>query len=84
MSDDILTDDTSIIRDPDKGVKLYSLAGESREEEFFEKIREYMVSEEESEWNNKCSMGFPILHLIDLLMKERLHGINSILIGWWH
>lgn len=49
MSDDILTDDTSIIRDPDKGVKLYSLAGESREEEFFEKIREYMVSEEESE-----------------------------------
>ena len=47
MSDDLLTDDTSNIRDYENGVQMYKLTGgPSREDEFLKKLEQYMDVEE--------------------------------------
>ena len=47
MSDDLLTDDTSNIRDYENGVQMYKLTGEpTREDEFLKKLEKYIDTEE--------------------------------------
>ena len=46
MNDELLTTDTSLIRDPDKGVPLYKVIREPRDEEFLKKIEQYMSPED--------------------------------------
>ena len=46
MNDELLTTDTSLIRDPDKGVPLYKIIREPRDEEFLKKIEQYMTPED--------------------------------------
>ena len=47
MSDELLTDDTSIIRDPEKGVQMYSLVeGPTKEEQFLKKLERHITEDD--------------------------------------